>query len=148
MELVVVLAILVIVCGIGVPRFIGVVQNRRVLFAGQKLAADLAMAQARANMGSTTVTVNFSVGTGKYTMPGVTDMNTGNLTYSGDIGANPYYAVITSTTIGSLTSTAGTASISFNGFGAPSNGGVITITAGAATCTVAVDAASGRAVAQ
>lgn len=144
-ELVLVLVILGVVSAIAVPRFGNASQNRRVNMAAQRLIADLTMVQSRANMTSSTLTIDFSPGTGTYTVVGIPDLKSGASTWTTNLSDRPFDCTITSITLGGVTRTSSTISISFNGFGVPSTGGTFTIGARSASATVAVDANSGKA---
>jgi len=144
-ELVMVLVIVGVTSAIAVPRFAGATQNHRVRVAAQRLITDLAMVQSRANMSSTTLTVTFAPGTGVYMIPGIADLKSGGNTYTTNLAERPFDALIVNTILGGTTVTNGTSQLSFNGFGAPSVGGTVTLGARAASITVAIDAASGKA---
>ncbi len=144
-ELVMVLVIIVVTSAIAIPRFANTTQNYRASVAAQRVAADLGMAQARANMTSSTITVTFTPGTGRYTISNTPDLKTGASTYSVDLADRPFDATIADTILGGTTTTTGTSTLSFNGFGAPSAGGTITIAARAVKTTVTIDGASGKA---
>lgn len=143
-ELVLVVAIIGIVSAIAVPRFAGATQHRKLSAAAQRLAADVSLAQTRANVTSTPVTITFAVGTGKYTMAGVPDLNTGVMPYTADLSSQPFYAVIESTAIGGAFKSSGTTQLTFNGYGLPTAGAVLTVAVATRTATVTVDAGTGR----
>ena len=103
------------------------------------------MVQSQANLSSSTLTVSFSPGTGRYTIAGITDLKSGANTYTTDLSESPFDSVISSITLGGTTRTSGLITLSFNGFGAPSAGGTITIGARAMSKVVVVDASSGKA---
>lgn len=144
-ELVMVLVIVGVVSAIAVPRFGASNQVQRATAAARRLAADLALVQSQANLTSTTQTVSFTVGTGRYTVLGMTDLKTGAGNYTVDLGEHPFDAIVSTVTLGGTTSTSGLATISFNGFGSPSVGGTLTIGARSASRVVVVDGASGKA---
>jgi prepilin-type N-terminal cleavage/methylation domain-containing protein len=144
LELVVVLALVGITAAIAVPRFASASQNYRARAAAQRLVADLAYIQSRATMTSSTLALTFSVGTGRYTVLGVTDPRTGAGIYTVDLAEPPFEAKVVSTTLAGAKRTAGAVQLRFDGYGVPSAGGSIAITAGSAAVSVSVDPVSGK----
>jgi prepilin-type N-terminal cleavage/methylation domain-containing protein len=144
-ELVMVLVIIAVTSAVAIPRFAGATQDYRASMAAQRLVADLAMVQSRANLTSTTLTVTFSAGTGKYTVPGVPDLRTGAAPFSTDLGDSPFNTTFASITLGGVTRTNGPITLSYTGLGIPSAGGTLTLSARSVSLVVTVDGASGKA---
>src|SRR4051794_9808393 len=126
-ELMLVIAIIAVVGAIALPRYSNSLHAYRANLAAKRIAMDLQMAQFRARSLSTTRTVAFTLSSSSYQIAGETDLVKSSATYSVTLSDLPYRATITSAQFGT---TAGTSSITFNGFGMPNNGGSITLTSG------------------
>jgi prepilin-type N-terminal cleavage/methylation domain-containing protein len=132
-ELMLVVAILAVVSAMALPRYANSLHAYRATVAAKRIASDLQLAQFRARSLSTTRTVAFTVSSSSYQLIGETDLANSTATYTVQVGDLPYRAQITSVQFGTI---AGTASVTFNGFGMPNNGGSITLTSGNATRTI------------
>src|SRR3954468_23135565 len=132
-ELMLVIAIIAVVSAMALPRYANSLHAYRATMAAKRIASDLQLAQYRARSLSTTRTVSFTTSSSSYQLVGETDLKTASSTYTVQLGDLPYRAKITSVQFGP---TAGAASVSFNGFGMPNNGGSITLTSGNATRTI------------
>lgn len=121
------------------PAFSGFLQHARADAAAKRIRADLDHARRTALAESQTRAVRFSVGTGIYTLPGMTHPDHPGQTYSVDLSLTPYSSTIQSVSAGSDTT------IMFSRFGASDSGGVITVQSGLATQTVTVDPDTGKA---
>ena len=132
-ELMLVIAIIAVVAAMALPRYSNSLHAYRATMAAKRIAGDLQLAQFRARSLSTARTVTFTAATSSYQLVGESDLSTVASTYTVQLGELPYRAKITSVQFGA---TPGTASVSFNGFGMPNNGGSITLTSGNATRTI------------
>jgi Tfp pilus assembly protein FimT len=139
-ELLVVIVTLALLAGIAVPRWAGATQHYQADLAARRLANDLTLARARAAYGSTPLTVTFTVGAaGGYQISGMTDPDHPAATSSAvSLASPPYRVTVTSASF------AGAAQVTFDGYGTPSQGGSVVLTAGSLTRTVSVDATSGK----
>lgn len=147
-ELVVTLVIIGVATAIAVPRISNSIQRNRLNAAARRIAADLNMVQARANITSSTLTVTFTFASSSYQISGITDFDRPLASYNVNLAAEPYGVALLSTGFGGSLQTSGTSQVSFGGFGLPSSGGNITIGLGSATAVIAVDPSSGRALVQ
>jgi prepilin-type N-terminal cleavage/methylation domain-containing protein len=142
-ELVLVLAIIVVMSAMAVPRYTRAQQRYRADAAAQRLLADLAMARSRANTTSTSQAVIFTVATSQYQMPGVTDLQNRGANYTVRLGDAPYQATLQSVDFGG-----GVTQVTFDGYGNPSSGGTLVITAGEFVRTILLNANTGKAALQ
>ncbi len=141
-ELVFVLTIMAIVCAIAVPRYAGATQDYQIGMAAQRIVSDLALAQNRANYGSTSVTLTFNTTSNSYQIAGMTDPDRPTQTYTVNLNVEPYRSTLVSASFG------GSNQITFDGYGTPTQGGTVIITSGAQQHTITVDPTSGRAFIQ
>src|SRR3954466_3513174 len=95
-ELVIVLAIVAIVSAITVPRYSSSLDNYRASFAARKIAADIALAQTTARSSSSSRTLTFANGGRAYGISGLAALDAAAGTYSVDLSASPFSAVVTS----------------------------------------------------
>ena len=134
--------ILVIVALIALPRYASAENRRRSSVAAQRIAADLAMARARARSLSSSQTVSFSPASGQYQIVGMTDPDRPARSYVVNLGAAPYAASLVSVDLG------GDATITFDGYGSPDSGGTIVVRVGSSSKTIVVDPITGAAAVQ
>jgi Tfp pilus assembly protein FimT len=130
------------IMAVAMPRYTNSLCSYRAAMAANKLAADLTLARNDAFASGSHRTVTFTQATNQYTLTGIPDPNFKNnantvVCFTGD----PYYV-----TLGSSTFTGNT--FTFDGYGMPSAGGQITVTAGNYTKTILVDATSGKVTVQ
>jgi prepilin-type N-terminal cleavage/methylation domain-containing protein len=137
-ELVCVIAIISVIAAIALPHWASAVQNQQMNLALRRLAADLALAQSRANYSSTSVTVAFSPSTNSYQIVGMPDPDRPAQTYTVNLGGDPYHLTLSSASF------AGSANLAFDGYGTPVAGGTIVLAQGNTTHTLTVDGTSGR----
>jgi Tfp pilus assembly protein FimT len=134
-ELAIVVLIISILAAVSAPAFLNSLLFHRVETAARRVKADLDYARQRARLTSTAQTIVFTGSS--YTLSGAKSLTNPNQLYTVDLQASPY----------SLdTATANFASsqiISFDGYGTPSAGGTVVLTAKDHQCTVTVDAVSG-----
>jgi prepilin-type N-terminal cleavage/methylation domain-containing protein len=147
-ELVVVLAIVSVLAGVGTVRFAGAISRSRADAAAARLAADLSLAQARARSTSRWREVTFATGGSAYTLQGEPTATSGGAAYLVDLTTEPYRARITGVTFGTsvvagLTSRPAAV---FDGFGTPAWGVRVDIAAGDQRRRVTLEAPSGRLV--
>ena len=133
-ELMIVIAIIAVVSGFAIPRYSNSLQLYRANLAARRIAADLQMAQFRARSLSTTRTVTFTPSSSSYQITGEISLSNSTSTYGVQLSDLPYRATIRSVQFGA----SAVASITFNGFGMPNNGGSISLSSGNVTKVVTV----------
>ena len=141
-ELVLVLATVVTISAIAVPRYAAAMEHYRLESAVQRVVADLAMAKRRANFASNPVSITFYPLTGKYQIVGIAKLNGGKGWYTVNLAADPYRVACTTTGLGNNNL------LSFDGYGTPTSGGTLVISAGGRQRTITIDPTSGSASVQ
>jgi prepilin-type N-terminal cleavage/methylation domain-containing protein len=135
-ELTVVVLIIGIFTALAVPAFVDSLLFYRIESAARRVKADLELARQTARLTSATQTITFTGAT--YTASaGVDGLNHPDDAYSVNLAAPPYEI---SNVVANFT---GNASISFNGYGTPTAGGTVVLTAPKHQCTVTLDGATG-----
>ena len=139
-EAVIVVFIIGVISAIALPRYAGLVAQQRAEAAARRIVADLAYAQRRARLTSTTQAVDFYVGDHSYyTLVGIADPDHPGQPYMVDLKKEPYSAVIYSVTLGA------DSEIVFDGYDRADSGGTVVIRVGAYQKTITVDPDTGRA---
>lgn len=139
-ELLLVIALIAVAAAVAMPRYGRAVCHYQADAAARRIVADLAAAQARAKLNSTTVTVNFDATRNRYAVPGMPDPGVaGSTSYTVALGSTPYAASLVSAAFG------GASSVSFDGYGAPSSGGTIVVQSGTTTISINLNADTGTA---
>ena len=141
-ELVMVLSIISIMSAIAIPRWTAAMQRYQLQMAAQRIATDIALARSRANFGSAPVTITYNTTAGTYTIVGMNDPDHPANAYTVNLSAAPYKAALTSVSFG------GASQLVFDGYGTPTQGGILVVTVGTSQQTVTVDSTSGRTVIQ
>jgi prepilin-type N-terminal cleavage/methylation domain-containing protein len=136
-ELLLVVAIAAVLGAIAIPRYGNATAAYRAQIAAKRIAADIALIQARARAGNSTTSIAFTVASSSYTLPSETSTTSSTATYTVDLTLPPYRAALQSAAFGNSTT------LTFNGYGVPSASGKVVIVSGNATKTVSVDATSG-----
>lgn len=121
------------------PRFLGLLSSRRVDAAAKRIQADLARTRQYAISTSAAQTMQFNPAGETYTVPGMTDIDRRNETYSVALNAYPYNSNLVSAAIG------GDTTLQFDRFGTPDSGGTITVESGGSQQTVTIAPETGRA---
>lgn len=141
-ELIVMLAIIGVLAGIGLPRYGRSLAVYRAQAAAARIAADINFARTRARTSSLGQSIVFSVAQNSYKLPGVTGLAEQGTPYQVALARDPYAAQLLSADFASATT------LSFDRFGQPSAGGTVTVQSGVFTAGVIVDALTGVATAQ
>lgn len=139
-ELILVLSILGVLATIATPRYSGSLANYRSDAAARRVVADLTLARSLAMQRSRSVTVTFDAAAETYAIAGVADPLTGEATYTVDLTRDPY-----ASTIHALQLSDSAAAITFDGYGAASAGGTISLASGGRTRAVSITATDGKA---
>ena len=138
-DLVITMMITGILAAVAAPKFADTLQRFRAESAAQRIKTDLEFARQNAMSKSTTQIVQFTPATDSYTLSGMADLDRSSQTYSVDLAAAPYHAVLVSATLGS------DSDLQFDFYGQPDSGGTITVQSGSFQQTVTVDADTGKA---
>jgi prepilin-type N-terminal cleavage/methylation domain-containing protein len=135
-ELVIVILIMSIFGAVAAPKFFDSLLFHRVESAVRRVKADIDYARQRARLTSTTQTVTFNGSS--YTVSGIKSLDLNSSTYTVDLTRTPY-------TLDSATANfGGTQVLTFDGYGSPTSGGTVVLTAKAHQCTITVDGATGN----
>jgi Tfp pilus assembly protein FimT len=135
-ELVIVVMIMSILMAVAAPSFYDSLLFHRVESAARRVKIDLQLARNDARLKSATRSVTFSGAS--YTISGgVKSLDNPNVDYAVDLSASPYLmdAVVANFSNAAV--------VSFDGYGKPTSGGSIVLTAKNHTCTVWVDGTTG-----
>ena len=138
-ELVITVLIMGILAAVAAPKFADNLHRIRAESAAKRIKVDLGLARQNAISRSSTQTVQFTPATDDYTLPGMADLDHSSQTYSVDLAAAPYNAVLVSATLG------GDSDVQFDQYGQPDSGGTITVESGAFKKTVTVHPDTGQA---
>lgn len=138
-ETIMVVVLIATFAGIALPHYVDSIQHYRLDLAAQRIVADLALAQSRANNSSTSVTLSFSTASNSYQIIGLPAFDGPGTTYTVNLSGAPYYVQLISATFGS------SSQIVFDGYGTPTQGGSVVITLGTEQHTVTLDGTSGKA---
>ncbi|HEX7009246.1 MAG TPA: GspH/FimT family pseudopilin [Phycisphaeraceae bacterium] len=137
LELVLVMAILAVISAIAVPRFAAAQANYRAQCAARRLAADLELARAVARQTSRACTARLDLTRHTLTLEGPPWPS--KQPHVTRLSEPPYEARILKADLG------GDTTLTFDGLGQPDSSGTIVVGAGDASCTVHLDASTGRA---
>ena len=136
-EMVLVLAILALLSAIAAPRYASSIARYRAEMAARRVAADLALAQARAGEAGRPQSLVFVARS--YQMPGVPYFDRKAYgDYTVDLATDPYNVTRVAAEFG------GDAQVSFDLYGAPDTGGSVVIEVGDARRVVILHPESGR----
>jgi prepilin-type N-terminal cleavage/methylation domain-containing protein len=136
-ELAFVIGIIGILTAIAAPRYARSLARYRIEMAARRIAADLSLAQARARNSSTSQSITFDVANNQYTIPGLANPDNRSQGYVVSLNDDPYLARIGTASFG------GTGTLTFNGYGDPTNAGTITVTNGDWTKQITIKAETG-----
>jgi Tfp pilus assembly protein FimT len=138
-ELTIVLAIVVAVSAMALPRYWSSVGRYRVDMAARRLAADLTLAQSRARTTAQFRNVVFDATLPYYELPEENSMTKGaGGTLIVDLSKDPFLVSLVS-----FSTTDGSRRVTFDGFGQPAQGLSLKLSAAGHTRTVSVDQSSG-----
>jgi prepilin-type N-terminal cleavage/methylation domain-containing protein len=141
-EMTIVLLIIGIAAAIAVPKYVKSLCYYRCDTAAKRIAADFEWAQRRARTGSTSQAVQFTVNTNTYTMPGLPDVTKPGSDYAVKLSKEPFDVTLVSATFGAGST------VTFDGYGRPSQGGSVVVQAGATQRTISINSDSGKATVQ
>ena len=138
LEVVLVMAIMVILAAIALPRYADAVVRHQAELAAQRVVRDLHQAQSWAKTRSASCTVSFAVATSEYQLIGVPSFDGNPGDYNVNLSHDPYDAKLISADLG------GDSQVVFDGWGMPDSGGTIVISSGSEQRTVVVDGDTGQ----
>jgi prepilin-type N-terminal cleavage/methylation domain-containing protein len=136
-ELVLVLAIIAVLSAIAMPRYSSSIQNFRAAAAARRIAADISMARTQARAASASRTIAFDTALLQYTVSGALAIDSTGV-YTVRLNEPPYRCP------GLTVMLTSGPNLTFNGYGVPSGGGTITVSAGRAARTISVNAGTGE----
>lgn len=142
LEVIMVALLIGVLSAIAIPRYANSLQRYRADAAAYRIAADVALLQARANHTSTSQTMLFATATNSYQIVGMPDLDNPAVTYTVSLGAGNYQATLVSASFN------GTPQMQMDGYGAATSGGTVVISVGSISRTITIDAGSGRATVQ
>jgi len=145
-ELVIVVVIVGIMAGLAVPRYAEAIARQRVDAAARRLTIDISLTQHRAKSRSASHRLRFLEDTSQYTIEDTTDGSTWQAIpdidrpqqgYSVDLALDPYGTTVQTVSCGA------DRSIVFDGYGAPTQVGSISLGVGRYTKVITIDAEEG-----
>jgi len=135
-ELLIVMLVMTILAAAAAPAFVDSLLFHRVESAARRVKADLELARQTARLTSTTQTISFT--DRQYTVSGETSFHQPTAAYQVDLAGAPYE-------IGEVVANfAGNTSVAFDGYGSPTTGGMVIITAKNHQCTVTLNGTTGE----
>lgn len=135
LELLIVALVMSILAAVATPRFFDSLLFHRVESAARRLKADLELARTQARLSSASQSISFLNST--YALVGVKSLDKPNTVYSVNLTKQPY-------SLDSATANfSNTTAVSFDGYGTPSSGGTVVLTAKSHQCTVTLDGVTG-----
>jgi prepilin-type N-terminal cleavage/methylation domain-containing protein len=135
-ELVIVVLVMSILAAVSAPTFFDSLLFHRVESAARRVKADLELARTQARLTSASQSVTFS--NSQYTVSNTEHLDKSNATYAVDLKKEPFL-------LDSATANfSGLAIVSFDGYGTPTSGGTVVLTAKSHQCTVTLNGATGE----
>lgn len=136
-ELILVIAIMAVLSGIAIPRYGRGTNRYRAEATAKRVVAELQEAQQRARSASAPCTIAFSTSTSIITITNPTTGGVAGRTSQISLNVPPYVSTIRSATFGSGSS------LTFSGYGKPSNAGTIVVGSGTELKTITLSAVTG-----
>jgi type II secretion system protein H len=137
LEVFLVLAIVAVFAAVAAPRYGRAAGRYRADLAARRVVADLRLAQSYAKAASAARTVSFLPATDRYQLIGVPSPDGIVGDYTVDLSAEPYRADVVSASFN------GGPQVVFSGWGWPTSGGTVVLSAGAERRTVVVNSTTG-----
>lgn len=137
-EMTMVLAIIGVMVAMAAPRWGRAVAHYQADAAARRVCADLAWAQARARVTSSSLTVHFNLPSNQYQFVGIADPDHPSIAYTVNLDAFPYRS-----TIASAAALDASGNITFDGYGNPATSGTIVLQSGDYQRAVSISANSG-----
>jgi prepilin-type N-terminal cleavage/methylation domain-containing protein len=134
-ELAIVVMIMSVLVAVAVPTFFDSLLFHRVESAARRVKSDLELARKMARLTSSTRSVSFTGSV--YTLAAIKALDHPNDVYSVDLAAAPFELDTVNVDFN------GSTSVSFDGYGTPSDGGSIVLKSKELQCTVTLDGVTG-----
>lgn len=138
-ELTIVVLIIGIMSAAAMPKLTDALMFYRAKAAAMRIQADLKYARETARTNNADETVSFNVSNDQYSLSSARNVDRPSQAYTVDIGGTVYRATIVSADFSSSTD------VTFNAYGMPDSGGLVTVAAGESVFVVELDADSGKA---
>jgi type II secretory pathway pseudopilin PulG len=135
-ELVVVFLIMGILTAVTVPTFFDSMLFHRVETAARRVKADLELARTQARLTSASQSITFV--NSVYTLSNTKSLEKPSGVYSVDLKKQPYSLDSATANFSNL------ATVSFDGYGMPTSGGTVVLTAKSHSCTVTLNGSTGN----
>jgi len=142
LELVLVLAMVGVVSAMAVPRYSSSISYYRADMTSRRVVADLALARRHALITGAAETVTFTPASGQYQILGLQSLDHSSNDYIVKLSGSPYHTTLVSASFG------GDATVVFDAYGVPDDGGQVVVQAGDFQKTIVLDADSGKATVQ
>lgn len=137
-DVVMVLAIIVVLAAIAIPKYAAALSRYRVEAAARRIATDVEYAIARARTTGTDGKITFDEASDAYTVDGAPGLSDPSQPYEVKLAEAPYHTEIVSAGFGGLSW------VAIDGYGYPKCGGSLVIRSGEAEKTVILDRYSGK----
>ena len=134
-ELVIVLLIMGILTTVAAPTFFDSLLFHRVETAARRVKADLELARTQARLTSASQSITFT--NSVYTISNTKSLDKPGAIYSVDLTKQPYSLDSATANFSNLST------VSFDGYGTPTSGGTVVVTAKAHSCTVTLNGTTG-----
>jgi type II secretory pathway pseudopilin PulG len=134
-ELVIVFLIMGILTAVAAPKFFDSLLFHRVETAARRVKADLELARTQARLTSASQSITFV--NSVYTLSNAKGLDKLSAVYSVDLKKQPYSLDSATANFSNL------ATVSFDGYGTPSSGGTVVLTAKSHSCTVILNGTTG-----
>ncbi len=135
-ELTIVVLIMSIFAAVTAPTFLDSLLFHRVETAARRVKADIEYCRQLSRLTSAPQVLTFTGG-GAYTISGAKSLDNAIKAYAVDLRKSPY------SLDSAMANFASRLTLSFDGYGTPSSGGSVTLTAKTHQCTVSVDSVTG-----
>jgi Tfp pilus assembly protein FimT len=134
-ELVIVFLIMGILTAVASPAFFDSLLFHRVETAARRVKADLELARTQARLTSASQSITFV--NSVYTLSNTKSLDKPSAAYSVDLKKQPYSLTSATANFSNL------ATVSFDGYGTPTSGGTVVLTAKSHSCTVTLNGTTG-----
>lgn len=133
-----VLVIIAVMAMIAVPRYSNSLVRYRADAAARRIAADFELARAEARQTSQARTVAFDVAANELSIPTIEALDDDSPNYVLNLAQDPYGATLVSANFN------GGATVEFDGYGMPDNGGTVVVEVGSEQRQIILNAETGR----
>jgi prepilin-type N-terminal cleavage/methylation domain-containing protein len=134
-EVVIVLLVMGILTAVAAPKFFDSLLFHRVESAARRVKADLELARTQARVTSAAQSITFV--NSVYTLSNTKSLDKPGTIYSVDLTKGPYSLDSATANFNNL------ATVSFDGYGTPTSGGTVVVTAKSHSCTVTLNGTTG-----